>query len=577
MPSLVEEATRLNVTFNVSMGKPNELSPVLIKALVLHENVLTIFVSGYGTILRSTIDHEPILDYLATRVLLYDTSNVSSGGNLTMIAQEDINGVYLTSYMVGSILHLVTVSAISIYEAFASPVDRTIFGEMTDEEYVTWLRDLAESTLIPNFVDQLIEELAVHGELPNIARLSIMQTVWEADQGNMSAYPAGLVNSFVQVSSFNVSLSEQQTSDSNRLGISASGVFLPSVTVGRVYFSSDTLIVPVDGFDYNTEVKQFIPHTYLIAVGMDGASSAARAVGQVAGTLWYQGSVDIVDDILRVGTFANTGCQLVVKDGVTISNVAECYTVSYITTLQIPNADSTISTRGTLVQLGQTQLGEKHDTFSSMHFFGDFAYASAAREQGMQHVIDFSNASNTRVMGKLNMSGYSDYIYPLDDGNTLLLAVGRIAMPATARTSILQVAILDVSDVTNPVMLHRHVVSGVDGTSVRLDTYADYQAIRYDQQLERLMLPVEVTSYVDPTKEFSGYYVLVANEAGITQSCIIQHKASVDQVACFNCTYLPSRSMIFNGNLTTMSYEQVKSTNLNSCESLWNFTINVAE
>jgi uncharacterized secreted protein with C-terminal beta-propeller domain len=227
--------------------------------------------------------------------------------------------------------------------------------------------------------------------------------------------------------------------------------------------------------------------------------------------------------------------------------------------------------------LGQTLVGEKNATFATIKFFDRLAYVATAEENGMFYVLDFADSSDPQVLGMLNISGYADFLHPLNDDNTLLLAVGQSGFLSTGGNFDLQVAIFDVSDPTEPVVLHRLVVDEGVRATVQLESYWEFQSFRYDKQSERLILPVEIFSYDDPSQDFYGFYVLVVNKDGIEQSCRIRQKAPADQLACFSCENLAARSMIFNGSLTTTNYNRVKSTNLNSCKSIWNFTVSISD
>jgi hypothetical protein len=197
LPSLTEEASRHGLLFeDSSINEPWWLTiRPIIRSLLLYKDQLVVMVSMYGNLLRELLDHDPLLQfYLSTRILVYKTSAVTSGGTLTLMFQQDINGDYKNAQRIKSNIHIVTMSRVKNQKLFDKPLDRQNFGTITSKEYITQMRRLAETVLIPAYVRGLTEELSVNGTLPNIARMGIMQTEWNASQFNPQLYKYGLAN-----------------------------------------------------------------------------------------------------------------------------------------------------------------------------------------------------------------------------------------------------------------------------------------------------------------------------------------------------------------------------------------------
>ena len=65
--------------------------------------------------------------------------------------------------------------------------------------------------------------------------------------------------------------------------------------------------------------------------------------------------------------------------------------------------------------------------------------------------------TSPKVVGELNVTGFSAYLHPINDDNSLLLAVGQEAN-TEGRILGVQVTLFDASDPTKPTALHRYTV-----------------------------------------------------------------------------------------------------------------------
>jgi len=110
-----------------------------IKALLMNPQgtKLTVVVDGYGVEHQATSSKNgmtlPIVNnYLGTRVIVYGIE----GSTLTELAQTDINGYYVDSYMVGNNVHIVTKMRLNTWEYFSNPLQRWAFQDITNDEYI---------------------------------------------------------------------------------------------------------------------------------------------------------------------------------------------------------------------------------------------------------------------------------------------------------------------------------------------------------------------------------------------------------------------------------------------------------
>jgi hypothetical protein len=99
--------------------------------------------------------------------------------------------------------------------------------------------------------------------------------------------------------------------------------------------------------------------------------------------------------------------------------------------------------------------------------------------------IDLSNPDEPVVLGELEITGYSNYLHPLDADH--LIGVGEEIDPDSGAIEGLAVSLFDVSDLTDPQLQDRIVIeTGWDSSEALLD----HHAFMYYEPLNMLTLPV---------------------------------------------------------------------------------------
>ncbi len=156
----------------------------------------------------------------------------------------------------------------------------------------------------------------------------------------------------------------------------------------------------------------------------------------------------------------------------------------------------------------------------SVRFMGDRGYVVTFKKVDPLFVIDLSDPSAPEVLGKLKIPGYSDYLHPYDENH--IIGIGKDTVEAEdenrdfAWYQGVKMAIFDVSDVENPIELHK-VVIGDRGTNS--EALYNHKAFLFDREKELLVLPITLAEiqgektqdnqYGDYT--FQGAYVYNIN------------------------------------------------------------------
>ena len=136
----------------------------------------------------------------------------------------------------------------------------------------------------------------------------------------------------------------------------------------------------------------------------------------------------------------------------------------------------------------------------SVRFIGDRAYMVTFRTIDPLFVIDTSDPRNPKILGKLKIPGYSDYLHPYDEDH--ILGFGKEATESKdgsfAWYQGMKIALFDVSDVENPVELHKTVI-GDRGTDSPL--LHNHKALLFDRERNLLSFPVSVYTITEEQKE----------------------------------------------------------------------------
>jgi hypothetical protein len=182
----------------------------------------------------------------------------------------------------------------------------------------------------------------------------------------------------------------------------------------------------------------------------DLATLEATGSGSVAGSLLDEFSMSEHDGALRVavteqGGFGVVGRPIPIEppmegDAGVAVDVAPPPTVEEGPVL---NEIVVLDTEGALDEIGRTErFGHPGETLHGIRFAGTTAYAVTFLQTDPFYVVDLADPAAPRVVGEVELPGFSSYLHPLDDG--LVVGFGPGADGRTAAK------LFDVSDPTAP-------------------------------------------------------------------------------------------------------------------------------
>lgn len=245
----------------------------------------------------------------------------------------------------------------------------------------------------------------------------------------------------------------------------------------NVYASLDNLYIAQTSWPrYNSlgNLKEdYFEKTVVTKFSLDDGKVHYSGTGDVKGHILNQFSMDEFNNNLRIATTSGEVWNSDRKSG---NNV-------YV-------LDQNLNVIGELEDLAP---GEK---IYSVRFMGRKGYVVTFKKVDPLFVIDLSNPYSPEVLGKLKIPGYSDYLHPYDE--THIIGIGKDTVEAEeeprgqapvdfAWYQGIKMAIFDVSDVENPVEMHKIVIGdrGTDSPALH-----DHKAFLFDKAKKLLVIPI---------------------------------------------------------------------------------------
>ena len=329
----------------------------------------------------------------------------------------------------------------------------------------------------------------------------------------------------------------------------------------NVYASAEHLYLAANEWIYDWRTRgSGEERTRLYRFDLGDADLSMDAHGSVPGRLLNQFSMDEHGATFRVAT--------------TVGNTWDSSKPS-ASALYVLNEDLEIA--------GSVEGLAPGEQIYSVRFMGDRAYIVTFKKIDPLFVIDTSNPRAPKVLGKLKIPGYSDYLHPV--GEHHLLGFGKDAVAAKdgdfAWYQGVKVALFDVSDVENPQEVDSQII-GDRGSDSPLLT--NHKALLFDEERDLLAFPVSVAKLSPEQRKsndgsaygstvFQGAYVYdVSTKNGLTLKGTITHYDDNDAFLkagdwWYGGGHDIQRVLRLGDNLLTVSSEQLRSPPVRSPET----------
>lgn len=248
---------------------------------------------------------------------------------------------------------------------------------------------------------------------------------------------------------------------------------------GLIYSSLQALYLTDTNYDWQGN-NRTTTDVYKFAYANRGATPVAT--GTVQGRILNQYSMSEYAGNLRVATTIDpTWFFNEFGSGIVSESSNQVYVLGH--------QDSTLTVVGSIENIA---VGE---TLQSARFLGDRGYLVTFLQTDPLFTVDLSEPTNPRVVGKLEVPGYSTFLTPMDTNH--ILTVGQyIPPPGQSGNWGVQLSIFDVTDFANPVQ-SANVVIGAD-TGAYSEALWDPKAFTYFAEGGMVALPVSIyPNYTD--------------------------------------------------------------------------------
>lgn len=199
--------------------------------------------------------------------------------------------------------------------------------------------------------------------------------------------------------------------------------------------------------------------------------------------------------------------------------------------------------------------------------------------------VDLSDPTNISILGELDITGFSEYLHPIEDNK--ILAIGQETDDEGAAIG-LQVSLFGASDPAKLTLIDRLVLTNEENQWTSSGASWEPKAFRFFtvDDMGILIIPLSVYSWgwlvdwddveggvPEDRDNFEGFVVFTIQNDVISRRFDIDHEDLVANDSGNSCQLwcgsLPERSFVIDGNLVTLKSQSVVSTDLNTQTPDW--------
>ncbi|MBI4163794.1 MAG: beta-propeller domain-containing protein [Candidatus Aenigmarchaeota archaeon] len=162
---------------------------------------------------------------------------------------------------------------------------------------------------------------------------------------------------------------------------------------------------------------------------------------------------------------------------------------------------------GNLNVIGKVEDLAPGEKIYSARFLGERAYVVTFKKVDPLFVIDLKDPANPKLLGKLKIPGYSDYLHPYDENH--IIGIGKNTIEASEELKDqrdldfawyqgVKLALFDVTDPENPKEMSKFLIGDRGTESLALE---DHKAFLFSKEKNLLVIPVLLAEIKDKTEE----------------------------------------------------------------------------
>jgi uncharacterized secreted protein with C-terminal beta-propeller domain len=293
-------------------------------------------------------------------------------------------------------------------------------------------------------------------------------------------------------------------------------------SAGTIYASTEALYLTDTEYTADNQYRETTA-VHKLAFNSDGVATYT-ASGSVSGRLLNQFSLDEQDGYLRLAThITNFGVGVAAPVGVaepdgtvssdTAQNINDPHNAVYV----LQEQDGSLEVVGSLEDIAP------NENLYAARFMADRGFLVTFQQIDPLSVLDLSDPTAPKLVGELEVPGYSDYLHPF--GDNLLIGVGRSTMQISGgftEPGGVQLSLFDVSDLKHPTLVDQVTVGGFGSQS---DVSFNHKAFAFLPERGLLVIPaVLMSEQVNPwdwgwsyQPELDGVLVYHVESSGFTE------------------------------------------------------------
>lgn len=309
-----------------------------------------------------------------------------------------------------------------------------------------------------------------------------------------------------------------------------------------LYASTDTLVLTEAAYDWwwfyrwDEDPEQLNVHSFDIS---QPGTTRYLASGRIEGYLTDQFAIDEENGFLRLATTTDLWRRWWLEDQ---SQQPQPETHVWVLAQQGANL-------ATVGKLDGIAPGER---LFAARFMPDRAYLVTFEQIDPLFTIDLTNPLSPRLVGELEVPGFSTYLHPIADGKLLSIGVGGDENGANWRT---QVSMFDASDMAHPRLDDVEVLVNEEGWGWS-EAQWEHKAFQY--WAPKKLLAVPMSSYTDEYDSDTGHYsyrylarlelINVDLDTGLSKRGTIDHSSFYNSDRDHYWWYRDIRRTIFMGD-----------------------------
>ena len=468
--------------------------------------------------------------------------SVSREGKLSIRERQTLSGSYISARLMDDQAFIFTNTYLDYYTLTqaVSPYHAD-FEDMNEDSRKRAAYEKLKS-LIPLWRNSVLKSLFVHEGVVDsrmIRNTMRLYSLTDSDEASEKLLPfESPFSSYTQITSFDVI--------AGFASIRRAGSFSTNGGWANLYSDGETIVVANNGWEWK-DGGDWHEVTYLLTFSNFAGIVSPLSTGKIEGYTINQFSMDVHNDYLRVATTQSARWGFVETEG-RWEEVSQ--SESFITLMDIDSSPMEV-----VGKVGGLGKGER---ITAARFMGDIAYVVTFRQIDPFYTVNLSDPRYPFVAGELKVPGFSNYLHPMEEG--FVLAIGQDA-DDSGFTQGLQIAVYDVTNVSNPTQKYKYVIKGNSYSNAQWD----HHAFRYLPSRNLLVLPVSVSENLMGRYYSANTFMLfsVSKDEEIDLLGEVKHPESY--------AYYPQpRSMVFGDELITMKGENVLANDLgNKLVDLW--------